>query len=152
MLTNEKIYFADTENYGRSLFAKETILRGEVVYIVTGPITIHPTIFTIPIDYNLFIDDQGLGKYLCHSCAPNCGINNRTQIVAMRDINKDEEINLDYAFFVYDYQDEMTEENRICKCGASSCRGKLGSYKELSQSLRDIYKGYISDFLLRPNI
>jgi hypothetical protein len=147
-MENPSISISETKARGKSLFAMRDFKKNEVVFTICGPVVKKQTIYTIPIASDLFVDDEGMGKYLCHSCDPNCGIRNRTQVSAMRDIVKGEEITIDYAMIVYDYKDEMTSENRICKCGSLICRGKLGSYKELPDGLRQKYEGYISEFLL----
>jgi hypothetical protein len=67
----------------------------------------------------------------------------------MRQINQDEEITIDYAMIGYEYGDERSEKERVCKCGKPTCRGKLGCYKELSEELKMKYSGYISDYLLQ---
>ncbi len=69
-------------------------------------------------------------------------------LVAMRGIKKDEEVVVDYAMFVPHYGDEISEKDLICKCGNVNCRGKLGSYKELSEERKKKYAGFISDYLL----
>ncbi len=146
---SENIQIKETETKGKIIFANRDFEKDEVVFVVCGPIVNKPSIYTIPIDKGLFIDPLcGAGKELCHSCEPNCGIKNRTQVVAMREINEGEEINIDYAMIVPHYSSEMTEENRVCRCGCSNCRGKLGAFCELSEELKEKYKGYISEFLL----
>jgi len=123
-MPNKNILIKNTGKYGKSLFAARDFNKDENVFTICGPIIKKATIYTIPIDYGLYMDDQGFGKYLCHSCEPNCGIRNRTEVVAMHKIKKGEEITIDYAMIVPNYGDEMISENRICKCGKNSCRGK----------------------------
>ncbi|MDO8656280.1 MAG: SET domain-containing protein-lysine N-methyltransferase, partial [Nanoarchaeota archaeon] len=86
--------------------------------------------------WNNFIDENyllGLGKnkwllvinslrYTNHSCNPNSTIKNGVQLVALREIPKDEEVNFDYA---------LTEEDPYwrmeCHCGERNCRGIIVS-------------------------
>jgi uncharacterized protein len=147
----DRVYSKDIKTKGKSLFAKNEIKKGEIALIIKGEIVNKPTIYTIPIEKDKFIDDSNLGRYLCHSCNPNCGIKDKTKIVAMRDIKKDEEITIDYAMIVSRYENEMTNENRICKCGEDNCRGELGEYSKLSSNLKKKYKGFISEYLLKLN-
>jgi hypothetical protein len=148
----EHIYAKDTKVYGSSLFAAKDFKKDEVVFVAFGPLITHATTYTIPIGPDLKIDPTqpsgNLCQYICHSCDPSCGIKNRTEIVAMRDIRKDEEITIDYGMIGYEYGGEISEVDRICKCGRSICRGKMGCYKELPREVRKKYKGYISDYLL----
>jgi hypothetical protein len=142
------VVVAESVGYGKTLIANRPFKKDEVVFKITGLEVSTPTIYTIPIDFGLYVDDRGVGYYLCHSCDPSCGIKNRTCIVAMRDIAQGEEITVDYAMFVPEYGSEMTEENRVCKCGTKICRGKLGSFNELSEERKQAYAGYISEYLL----
>jgi hypothetical protein len=138
----------ETGTYGKSIFANRNFKKGDLVFKVEGETVYEPTIYTIPINFGIFIDDQLLGKYLCHSCDPNCGIKDKTSIVTMKDIREGDEIAIDYAMFVPEYGNEITEEQLVCRCGSDICRGRLGSYNRLSTDLRRKYEGYISQFLL----
>ena len=151
----ENVYAKDTGQYGKSLFALRDFKKDEIVFVAFGPIVQKPTIYTIPIDSRLFIDPTepkgNLCQYICHSCEPNLGIKQRTFFVALRDIQKNEEVVVDYAMIVPSYRDEITEEQRICRCGRPNCRGKLGAYEDLPPELKRKYEGYISDYLLEDS-
>lgn len=146
------IYVKDTGKYGKSLFAVRDFKKDEIVFVAFGPLIKHATQYTIPVSDDLKIDptipEGNLCQHICHSCEPNLGIKDRTLFVAMRDIKKDEEVRIDYAMIGYEYGDEITDEERMCKCGSKLCRGKMGCYKELPKEIREKYKGYISNFLL----
>lgn len=141
------ISIKETDKYGKSLYTERPFKTGELIFTICGPIVKTPTVYTIPITDELLIDPQPYGKYLCHSCNPNCGIKSRTLVMAMRDIEKGEEITIDYAMIVYEYGDEISEKERICRCGNQNCRGSFGSYKELSDELKQKYRGFISEYL-----
>jgi uncharacterized protein len=144
----KNIYVKNTEKYGKSIFAKRNFKKEEEVFIICGPIVKKPTIYTVPISFDLFIDPLPLaGKELCHSCEPNCGIKNRNVIVAMKNIKKDEEITIDYAMIVPKYNSRVLKQNTKCNCGSKNCRGKFGSYQKLSEELKRKYKGFISEYL-----
>lgn len=144
---NRGLQIQQTSQSGKSIFATKNFKKDEVVFVVAGPIVTTPTTLTVPIDFDLYIDPLSPGKYLNHSCDPTCGIKWRTEIVAMRDLAAGEEVTIDYAMVVPRYKSEMTAENRLCKCGAQNCRGSLGTFEELSDSIRERYRGYISDYL-----
>ena len=148
------IYVAETGRYGKSLFAKRLFRKGEIVFVAFGPLIRKPTRFTIPIDHDLKIDPTVPAgnpcQYICHSCEPNLGINDRTLFVAMRDILRGEEVVVDYAMLGYEYGAELSDGERVCRCGRPNCRGVLGSYRDLPEDLKTRYKGYISDYLLEP--
>ena len=54
-----------------------------------------------------------------HSCDANCAMEG-LNMVAVRDIQKDEELTLDYAYFL-----DKTMEPFQCNCGAKYCRGMI---------------------------
>ncbi len=147
------IYIKDTKKYGKSIFAKRGFKKNETVFVVFGPITKKPSMYTVPIGFELYIDPLPPVKYLCHSCNPSCGIKNRNEVVAMRNIKKDEEITIDYAMIVPNYAPEllklanMSKKDLKCKCGSKNCRGEFGSYETLPKKLKTKYKGYVSDYL-----
>lgn len=101
------------------------------LFLRFASITKIPSTYTVPIDFDLFMDPIGLGRYLNHSCDPSCGIKNRTQIVAMRGLEKDEEITIDYAMFVPTKKDypRVGLDIPICRCGTNNCRGTFGNYE-----------------------
>ncbi len=148
----DNIYAKETGRYGLSLFANKAFKKDELVFVAFGPLVKEETLYTIPVCKDLKIDptrpEGNLSQYICHSCNPNLGIKDRTCLVAFRDIQKDEEVVIDYAMIGYEYGNEIAEEGRLCKCSSIDCRGKWGSYKELPESIRNKYKGYISDYLL----
>ena len=145
---NKNWYIDQTNTHGKSIFARRKFRKEKMVFSVSGPIVKVPTIYTIPISYELFIDPLVPGRYLCHSCNPSCGIRNRIEIVALRDILKGEEINIDYAMIVSRFGEEMSEKNRICRCGSARCRGKLGCYDELPENLKKEYASFISEYII----
>jgi len=68
-----------------------------------------------------------LGRFLNHSCSPNCETQRWTSlgetvigVFAIRDISNGEELTFDYQMF-----DGASQKN--CYCGAPGCRGVLGS-------------------------
>lgn len=149
----DNIYVKDTGLYGKSLFAKKDFRKDDLVFVVFGPLTSKATQYTIPISAELKIDptrpEGNLSQYICHSCNPNLGIKDRTCFVAFRDIKKDEEITIDYGMIGYEYGSEITEVERVCRCGSGICRGKIGCYKELPEHIREKYNGYVSDWLIK---
>jgi len=70
--------------------------------------------------------------YLNHSCNPNSGIRDKVIIVAMRDIERGEEITLDYS---------ITEADRTgklkCKCGDQNCRKIIRSIQFLPKKFTE---------------
>jgi len=153
MLTWENVYVGYKNGKGNTLFAKRAFKKNEPIFILSGPIVSVPSIYTIPIDFSLFIDPVPFdhpGRYLCHDCEPNAGIKDRYVVIAFRDIARGEEVAIDYAMIVYDYGAEMSSENFVCNCLKATCRHFLGSWKTLPDTLKIEYKNYCSEYLKRP--
>ena len=124
-MDNPKVKLRNTKRYGRGVFAIAPIRKGEVIAIFDGPIldddfepwTKDLYNHTIQVGKTMWRDSKGLGRYLNHSCEPNCGIKKLNRVVAMRNIEKGEEVTWDY---------EMTEKNpdwrMRCRCRTPSCR------------------------------
>ena len=141
-----------SKKHGVGLFSKKNFKRNQLVLVCSGPIITKCSKLTLPIDYNLFLDlsdKKNHSKFINHSCEPNCGIKNRTQIVAMKNIKKGEEITIDYSMVLYDYDYYNWKGNIKCACGSKNCTGERGGYKNLSLSQKKRYKGFISEFLLK---
>ena len=62
--------------------------------------------------------------YLNHSCDPNVGVRDATEIVALIDIEADTEL-------IFDYSTSMAEDGweLDCACSASRCRGRIRDFK-----------------------
>jgi uncharacterized protein len=151
-MNNQKIIVKETEKFGKGLFAKEDIKKGEVIadwasgeVYEAGKASYLPEEIknhAIQFEENRWIDTKEIGSYINHSCEPNCGIKGKFQIVAMRDIKKCEWLNYDY---------EMTEDSdwkMQCKCESKNCRKIIGAYKNMPDRIRKKYKGYISEWLI----
>jgi uncharacterized protein len=80
---------------------------------------------------------------LNHSCDPNAGIHGTLVITAMRDIEPDEEITIDYAMT------ESSDYRFPCACGARECRKMITGEDWRIPELQKMYAGYFSDYLSR---
>lgn len=144
---------------GKGLFAKEKIFKGElVVDFSTGPGSLlkddeYKNFFEAGLDYGIQVDEDAIfaaidtkdeledADFINHSCDPNCGIKGSLQIIAMRDIEPEEEIAFDYAM------SESTPFSLVCECGAAQCRKKITGEDWKIPELQQKYKGYFSEYL-----
>jgi uncharacterized protein len=143
---------------GRGLFAREPIAAEEVVVVKGGYILtkaqrdligqeLGPS--EIQVTDDLFIgptmpaEREGGMMHLNHSCEPNLGMQGQIVYVALRDIAADEELTFDYAM-ASDEPEEM-----ICRCGTSTCRGKITGEDWRNPDLQRKYDGYFSWFIQR---
>jgi len=155
-MDNAKVEIKETLKYGKAVFAKDKIFKGEIIGAFHGETYEAPRAMLLPdepplragrhaiqFERNKWRDGKvnGVARYIAHSCEPNCGIKNLFEVTAMRNIQAGEEITWDYA---------MTEDSDFrmkCECGTSACRGIIGAYSMLSPAIRQKYKGYISEWL-----
>ena len=152
---SDNFIIKNSDKGGEGIFANKSFERGDLVLLSYGPIIKKCSKYTIPIDYHLFLDPTVYDcpvRYVNHSCEPNCGIKNGVEIVSMKRIEEGEEITIDYAMIVYDFDYYNWEEDISCECKSEKCRGEIGTYKNLSKSLKEKYKGFISSFLMSAPI
>jgi len=138
---------------GRGLFASRDFAMGDVLFIFTGPeIDLATTIAKGDAEANAlqigplsYIDLEVPSVYANHSCAPNTGIKNKTEAIALRAIKKDEEIR-------YDYSTTMSENRWTMQCGclALSCRRVVRDFHELPHNLQLYYLdlGVVQNFIV----
>lgn len=152
-MDNPKVIVKDTEFMGKGLFADKGIKKGEIIADWTGSKIYEAdkcsslpkgvADYAIQFEEHKWIDTESIGRYINHSCEPNCGIKGKFQIVTMRDIREGEELTFDY---------EMTEDSdwrMSCQCGSKSCRKIIGTYKNMPNEVREKYKEYISEWLIK---
>ena len=89
-------------------------------------------------------EERQLGDAVNHSCNPNCGMGNATQLVAMRNIATGEEITFDYAVSDASDYDEFT-----CICDTPQCRRSITSFDWKLPELQHRYNGYFSPYIVR---
>lgn len=122
--------------------AGDIVMRGEIEKVLDANHS-HAS----QIGKNKHVLHAGLISKVNHSCDPNCGISvNETgahDFVAMKVINPGEEITFDYA--MRNYSIEYFPKN--CLCGASSCRGRVTGWKDLSIDQKMAYEGFAAPYL-----
>lgn len=84
------------------------------------------------------------GDSINHSCMPNCGMRNATQVVAMRDIEVGEELTFDYSMTDISPYDEFE-----CSCATPHCRGRVVSTDWQRPDLQDRYAGWFAPHVQR---
>ena len=160
---NPKCEIRETEKYGRGVFAKEPIRKGEIVCIAGGyiltvededwfdgemadkPIEIECGFYIGPCtDADIPLTQQVL---INHSCDPNTGIKGQILYVAMKNINSDSEITYDYAMICSGNPKSKLVFEFPCHSGAKKCRGKLTEEDWKQPGLQRRYKGYFSWYI-----
>lgn len=150
-------FIVKSTQYGRGLFAARPIRRGEVVTIARGPIIPYSVVArkrkpdnALQISRNRYIDFRAPGVYANHSCTPNAGFSDDTILIAIKDIEKGQEITYDYSTTM-DKDTEASFESGRCLCGSRACRGTITGFKTLPKSLQSFYKrlDVVQKFLLK---
>ena len=142
---------------GRGLFARAPIRAGDTVAVKCGAIMdtaaleairdqVSPA--EIQIEDDLWIAPHSAAdveaNLLClnHSCEPNVGVRGQITFVAMRDIETDEELTIDYAMIDGDPAERMP-----CDCGTTSCRRVVTGDDWRRPELQRRYAGWFSRYL-----
>ena len=86
---------------------------------------------------------EGGMMHLNHSCEPNLGVQGQVVFVALRDIEKNEELTFDYAMT----DDEPYEME--CRCPAPGCRKVITGQDWMKIEVQAKYDGHFSWFLQR---
>lgn len=85
-------------------------------------------------------------NFINHSCCPNAGIKGQIVLVAMREIEPNEEVTFDYAMCLHSSPGMQRYEIK-CLCGMGKCRGIVTENDWQRKDLQKKYKGYFSWYL-----
>jgi hypothetical protein len=141
---------------GRAAFAETSLPPGAVVATFGGTATnvkgladFHAERISrsIQIDDDLFLVGPVTGEpgdFINHSCSPNCGMRNATQVVTMRQIHAGEPLTFDYAM-----TDTVPYDEFICSCGSDLCRGFLRATDWTDPRLQERYAGWFAPHVSR---
>ena len=127
------------------------IEAGSHVHTMAGEVISLPTLYwrlltrkirtmddVLVLGYVHFLVPEPLSLAINHSCDPNCGFRTTRDLYAIRAIEAGEELTFDYSLTVKGIV-WWTMSCR-CNCGASNCRGVIGSIATLPE---DVYERYL---------
>jgi uncharacterized protein len=142
-------------SYG--LFAREAIPQNELLICWGGSVVTTEEFnqlssfereHSVQIEDDLYQVPHGssldAGDYVNHSCDPNLGLSNSITLVALRNIQPDEELCFDYAM-----TDSAPYDEFICGCGTDLCRGHITGNDWQLPELQARYDGFFSPYLQR---
>jgi hypothetical protein len=141
--------------FGKGLFAEKIIAKGSLITNVTGR-TIkfdeaasmgeqesYP--FQVGLSEYIVPNPDTIWQYINHCCEPNCGVNEKLEIVAVKDIKIGEEL-------FYDYSTTMLEKywTMKCRCNAANCRTVIADFDTLlpGRQLYYLKKGIVQQFII----
>lgn len=141
--------------HGKGFFAIDHISKGEVVAIKRGILLSSSEMekrglfgrIGLQVGDDEFIapatkeDFEKSMIYINYSCNPNIGMQGFDTVVAFRDIEKGEELVMDYAMIAND--DTSIE----CACGSVDCRHVVTGKDWMKPDLQKKYKGYFTEYI-----
>jgi hypothetical protein len=147
---------------GKGVFAISPIKAGERLAIFGGDIMLIDEINNLPEslqDYPMQIEERFVigsreermpesADYFNHSCDPNAGFKGQIFLVAMRDIEKDDEVTFDYAMVLSQSVGSEIVFAMECQCGSRNCRKTISEEDWKIPELQKKYNGYFSEYLL----
>ena len=140
---------------GLAVFAQQDIAEGTRIAMFSGETYQSNTALALPEimrDHAIQIGPceyvfgyKGLAHCLCHSCDPNCGIRNLTEIFAVRDIVAGEQLTWDYR--CSENSNWVLEK---CLCGAERCTGRVENFDSLPSHIKAEYlsKSMVSEWIV----
>ncbi len=144
------------EQKGFGSFALVPIPRGTIIATFGGTILPRSLFNNYPdeqrcrsmqIDTNHFVlgpESREPGDSINHSCSPNCGLRNATQVITLREVATGEELTFDYAMSDTSDYDEFD-----CACGSPDCRIRVTGNDWKKPELQAKYRGYFSPYVQR---
>ena len=148
---------------GFGIFAKDPVRKGEVLFVMGG------YVLTIEDENNLkgivsdkpieISDSFSIGPrkasdiprmpqhYINHSCSPNSGFKGQIFIVAMEEIEINEEVVYDYAMIMQPNPDSNSYFQFDCVCGSKTCRKVVGENDSAIPELQAKYDGFFQYFI-----
>ena len=143
------------EKLGLAVFATEDIPAGARIAVFSGEKYQSKTALDLPAimrDHAIQVAScefifgyKGLAHCLCHSCEPNCGIRDLTEIFAVRDILAGEQLTWDYR--CSENSNWVLEE---CLCGSERCTGSVTNFESLPSEIKSEYlsKSMVSEWIV----
>ena len=159
------VRLARTNKHGMGVIAHADIKKGERVVVLGGFVISIPDLrrmrktslsaynFISTIGYQ--VDDDlvsspitrgqlSSAEYLNHSCDANCGFKGQMSVIAMRNLQKGEELTIDYALCV---TSDLLLFQSPCLCGASTCRKLISAQDWKIPALQKRYHGYFQPYI-----
>ena len=154
--SRKELIIVKESKLGKGTFATQDIAQGSAITSIRGEkITFSDSLelgdhesYCLQVGIDKYIIPEEPFRYCNHSCDPNCGINEKLQLFALKPISKDEEV-------TWDYSSSMLERHWTmrCSCGSPSCRRLVTDFDLLPKHIQESYRRrgivfpYIVEFL-----
>lgn len=155
----KKLYIGKSPVSGQGLFAGEQITKDELILSFGGTLVPIEERYSGKYLSSTFVgltdsialceeinSQKDYSDYINHSCSPNAGLLDCITIIAINDIQENEEICCDYAFW------EANENWRLktyCTCGTLHCRHIVSGLDWKNVKSSDEKFRYYSPFIRR---
>lgn len=148
------VYIGRSPIAGRGVFAARRLRAGELIlsFAAGGPAVV-PCAAThvapqggghyLQVGEDRYILPRPPALYVNHSCDPNAGVRDCTELVALTAIESGAEVTFDYSTSMAEDGWEMD-----CTCRAAACRGRVRDFKHLPPERRAFYmeRGVVGAF------
>lgn len=137
------------------VFARESVAAGELLVVWGGNVVTSEQFAHLPERYRIHsiqieddlyqvpsVAEEEVGDYINHSCNPNAGLRGPISLIALRNIQPNEEVCFDYVM-----SDGSPYCEFECACGAPNCRGQVTGEDWMRPDLQEKYAGYFSPYL-----
>ena len=142
------------------VFAGEIVQKGQLIKVLSGEIiSLDECVRRVvagnekmddplQIGIEMYIDLDYSSRAFNHSCDPNAGLRKDSELFALRNIGKEEEITYDYSTTVGP-NIPTSLWTMICKCGSKNCRKVLGNILSIPEKTLQKYKnlGALQDYI-----
>lgn len=126
---------------GKGIFVDASVKKGQKILTFDGPIIPWTEAeakgrqdHVVPVGVDKYVDIYEPESLVNHSCDPSAGYGDDTTLIALRDLQKGDEVTFDYSLVTADGWTMM------CHCGAKNCRRKVGDYKDLPEEVKEKYR------------
>ena len=167
LFMEQKLIVKESSINGLGVFTSKDIQEGETICFMNGSeMSVEDVIRMydsgeeregdpFQIDSRIYINLAEPYVYINHSCEPNGGIRGKNELIALRDIEKGEEITYDYSTTEWsndiDWGDEYVDWTMDCECKSFKCRKLIGDFNKLDDTVKENYRGLnaIPDHILK---
>jgi SET domain-containing protein len=152
---NPKIEIRPSAIDGKGMFAVQPIKEGETILVWGGEYTDKDTALRaraegkliLQWDDNLYsVEERGAdpGYFINHSCDSNTWMNGPRTLIAKREITSGDEVTADYA--LWEVKETYVSQWQ-CRCGTSTCRGRVTGNDWRLPEVQVRYRGHFSPLI-----
>ena len=136
----------DIGKYGKGVFAGRDIQKKEFIHTLDGPqVSLKQLVARVlagkedindplQVGRRTYVDLDKISRIFNHSCNPSAGVRKRSELFALRDIKKGEQITYNYSMTI-----APTEWEMKCLCGSQNCRKIIHDVRSVPKAERHIY-------------